>query len=246
MAKKVLRILNKLLNTVIAIVLILAVLYSVYSLWDNYQFYQGVQDLKVRLLDLKPKGNKPSFEELLKINPDVVAWLTLDGTKIDEPIVQGKDNLEYLNKDVYGKYSLAGTIYLDSRCNKNFQDPYSIIYGHHMEKHLMFGDLELYQTPDFADKHHTGTLRIPGKKYHLEIFATMLIRPTDSYIYEPSQYTTDKEEFLNHVKTKALWIQDDQIQKLKMQSNQYSVVAFSTCSTDQVDERTVVLALYQK
>ena len=159
MAERTLRILNKILDTIIAIVLILAVLYSVYSLWDNYQLYQGIQDLQVKL---KPKGKKPSFEELRKINPDVVAWITLDGTKIDEPVVQGKDNLEYLNKDVYGKYSLGGTVFLDSRCNKNFQDPYSILYGHYMEKHLMFGDLELYKKSSFAEKHHTGILMIPG------------------------------------------------------------------------------------
>lgn len=127
MAEKILRILNGILNTIIAIVLVLAVLYSVYSLWDNFQLYNGVQDLKVKLRQLKPKGKKPSFEELRKINPDVVAWITLDGTKIDEPVVQGKDNLEYLNKDVYGKYSLGGTIYLDTRCNKDFSGPYSIL-----------------------------------------------------------------------------------------------------------------------
>ena len=67
MAERTLRILNKILDTIIAIVLILAVLYSVYSLWDNYQLYQGIQDLQVKLKDLKPKGKKPSFEELRKI-----------------------------------------------------------------------------------------------------------------------------------------------------------------------------------
>ena len=46
MAERTLRILNKILDTIIAIVLILAVLYSVYSLWDNYQLYQGIQDLQ--------------------------------------------------------------------------------------------------------------------------------------------------------------------------------------------------------
>ena len=49
MAERTLRILNKILDTIIAIVLILAVLYSVYSLWDNYQLYQGIHDLQVKL-----------------------------------------------------------------------------------------------------------------------------------------------------------------------------------------------------
>lgn len=246
MAERTLRILNKILDSIIAIVLILAVLYSVYSLWDNYQFYQGIQDLQVKLKDLKPKGSKPSFEELRRINPDVVAWITLDGTKIDEPVVQGKDNLEYLNKDVYGKYSLGGTVFLDSRCNKNFQDPYSILYGHYMEKHLMFGDLKLYKKPAFTEKHHTGILMIPGKKYPLKIFATMVVKSTDSYIFDPSRYKKDKQQFLNYVKTKASWIQNDKIKILMSQGEDYSVLALGTCSTDHVDDRTIVLAMYQK
>lgn len=246
MAERTLRILNKILDTIIAIVLILAVLYSVYSLWDNYQLYQGIQDLQVKLKDLKPKGKKPSFEELRKINPDVVALITLDGTKIDEPVVQGKDNLEYLNKDVYGKYSLGGTVFLDSRCNKNFQDPYSILYGHYMEKHLMFGDLELYKKSSFAEKHHTGILMIPGKKYPLKIFAVLAVRSTDSYIFDPSQYKNNRQQFLNYVKMKANWMQNDKIEILNSQSGNYSVLALGTCSTDQVDDRTVVLAMYKK
>lgn len=43
----------------------------------------------------------------------MVAWLTIDDTKIDYPVMQGKDNTEYLNKDPYGDYALAGSIFLD-------------------------------------------------------------------------------------------------------------------------------------
>ena len=43
----------------------------------------------------KPAGKtdeSPSLQELQKINPDVCAWLTVDGTKIDYPVVQGETN----------------------------------------------------------------------------------------------------------------------------------------------------------
>ena len=106
MAEKMLQLLNRTLDAVILIVLLLAGLYSVYSIWDNSQIYQQSMDLQVKLRDLKPQEDKPSFVELLQINPDVVAWVTLEGTQIDHPIVQGEDNLEYLNKDVYGDYAL--------------------------------------------------------------------------------------------------------------------------------------------
>lgn len=115
-----------------------------------------------------------------------------------------------------------------------------------MEKHLMFGDLEYYQKPAFAEKHHTGTLMIPGKKYPLKIFAAMTLKSDDPYVYDPSKYKSDKTSFLDHIQTKAIWMRDDQIQQLRSQGSQYGVLTMSTCSASQADERTVVLAMYKK
>ncbi len=46
-------------------------------------------------MQYKPAGktDENSLQELQKINPDVCAWLTVDGTKIDYPVVQGETNL---------------------------------------------------------------------------------------------------------------------------------------------------------
>ena len=115
-----------------------------------------------------------------------------------------------------------------------------------MEKHLMFGDFELYKKSSFAEKHHTGILMIPGKKYPLKNFAVLAVRSTDSYIFDPSQYKNNRQQFLNYVKMKANWMQNDKIEILNSQSGNYSVLALGTCSTDQVDDRTVVLAMYKK
>ena len=62
------------------------------------------------------------------MNPDVCGWLTLDHTKIDYPVVQGTDNFEYLEKDVLGNPSVAGSIFLDAKSDRNFHDFYTVIY----------------------------------------------------------------------------------------------------------------------
>ncbi len=83
-----------------------------------------MDDIQSQLLKLKPdpeqKDGGTSFEELRKINPDVCGWITLDHTKIDYPILQGEDNLTYINTDVYGDFALSGSIFLDSGCDRNF------------------------------------------------------------------------------------------------------------------------------
>ena len=105
-----LKLLNKILNTAIVLVLLVTALYSFYCIWDNNSIYDAPAELQKELKSQRPDERSPSFEELLKVNPDVAAWVTMEGTQIDDPIVQGEDNQEYLNKNVYGEYALAGSL----------------------------------------------------------------------------------------------------------------------------------------
>lgn len=240
MAEKVLRFLNRTLDAVILIVLLLAGLYSAYSIWDNSQIYQQSMDLQVKLRDLKPKEDKPSFAELLQINPDVVAWVTLEGTQIDHPIVQGEDNLEYLNKDVYGDYALSGSIFLDSRCRCDLQEDYLLLYGHHMEKHQMFGDLESYLQQEFFEAHQTGTLLLPGETYDLKIFAVMTADASDAFLFDPVKAARNQTELLDKITKYALHQRKDRIAEIR--KNKSQILALSTCSGERLSDRTVVLA----
>ncbi len=83
------------------------------------------------------------FAELRKINPDIVGWLKVPGTKCDNPVVQTVDNNKYLNTTFEGETSKYGTLYADYR-NKfeglQLSDN-TVIYGHHMKDGLMFGQL---------------------------------------------------------------------------------------------------------
>ena len=178
---------NSLITAIVALFLILAAAYSGYALWDNAQVYGAVDDIQSQLLKLKPdpeqKDGGASFEELRKINPDVCGWITLDHTKIDYPILQGEDNLTYINTDVYGDFALSGSIFLDSGCDRNFQGKYSLLYGHHMAEHKMFGDLDLYRKKKFFNKNTTGTLILPDRSYKLEIFACMQVSASEDSIF---------------------------------------------------------------
>lgn len=245
MSQKVLRLLNRILNTAIVLSLIAAGLYSIYAIWDNNRIYEAPLELQTELKKLKPDEKKPSFQELLKLNPDVVGWVTLEGTQIDDPIVQGEDNREYLNKNVYGEYALAGSIFLDSRCDREFQDKYQLVYGHHMEKHRMFGDLDLYLKKKFFKKHTIGTLMVPGKTYPLQILASMKVDANDAYIFDPQTYPADPEAFLQMVLSKNKNVHKELVQKLEKEPDKYSVLALSTCSSEKEEERIVVLAVYE-
>ena len=140
-----LRAANGLLDGVTALLVLLAVVWSGYALWDNSRVYAAADNVQAGLLAFKPQpqeDNSLSFGQLRDINPDVCGWLTLDGTAIDYPVVQGESNFTYLNTDVYGSFALAGSIFLDVDCDADLSGRYSLIYGHHMENGRMFGDLD--------------------------------------------------------------------------------------------------------
>ena len=102
--------------------------------------------------------------ELLAINPDVRGWLTIDGTHVDYPIVQGEDDMEYVNKGVYGEFSLSGTVFLDSENTSDFSDCYNLLFGHHMANGAMFGDVVRFTDRTYFEKHQTGTTFLSGWK----------------------------------------------------------------------------------
>ena len=108
------------------------------------------------------------------------------------------------------------------------------------------GDMKAKEIRTLTYKVKLKDLKPKGKKYPLKIFAVLVVRSTDSYIFDPSKYKNNRQQFLNYVKMKANWMQNDKIEILNSQSGNYSVLALGTCSTDQVDDRTVVLAMYKK
>ena len=123
-----LRAANGLLDGVTALLVLLAVVWSGYALWDNSRVYAAADNVQAELLAFKPQpqeDNSLSFGQLRDINPDVCGWLTLDGTAIDYPVVQGESNFTYLNTDVYGSFALAGSIFLDVDCDADFSGRYS-------------------------------------------------------------------------------------------------------------------------
>ena len=100
--------------------------------------------------------------------------------------MQGKTNAEYLNKDPYGEFSLSGSIFLDNRNDKTFSDPYSLLYGHHMEYGAMFGALDEYKDKSYFEAHRTGLLTVTnGDEYNIRFFAACKAQATEKVIFDP-------------------------------------------------------------
>ena len=127
-----------------------------------------------------PVGPTIDFAGLEEINEDCVAWIYIEDTAINYPVVQGSDNSYYLKHLIDGKWNSAGCIFLDSRVDSDISDRHSIIYGHHMKDGTMFSGLTKYKKQDYYEAHPAGLLITPEQTYRIEFFAGYVVSVEDS------------------------------------------------------------------
>lgn len=194
---------------------------NAFSSWDLLQ-YKPSEDL----------SEDEGFQALLSINPDVVAWLTLYDTNIDYPVLHGADNMEYVNKDVYGNFSLSGAIYLASECAGDFSDPYSLIYGHNMDNGAMFGGIDEFADAAYFSAHRTGLIQTVGGSYDLRAFACVKTDAYESLVYSTSGKTY--ADLADYIRVNAITY--DQAGA----AANGSLVALSTCADIDTNGRLVL------
>lgn len=247
MSRWILNAANALVNLVVILCLSVAGIYAAYALWDNSRIYTSASNVQADMIKIKPaveEDGGASFEELLSVNPDVCAWVMVDNTKIDHPVLQGSTNLTYINRDVYGEFALVGSIFLDTRNARDFTDAYSLLYGHHMENSGMFGDLALFKDQTFFAENKTGMLILPDRSYQFEIFACLLTDAGEDAIFDPEQWQTDINGLLSFAENNSLHLRQETIDTLKQMENP-QILALSTCSTEFTDARTIILAVME-
>lgn len=229
---RIIRAIDMLVNGVVGLVCVVVLLVSGYSLWDNHRLHQQAQD--PTLLIYKP--------ELLRDGEDAAAmqtlegqaaWLSIDGTYIDYPVMQGKDNFEYLNKDPYGQFRLSGSIFLDYRNAPDLTDGFSMIYGHHMDHYSMFGSLDLFATEVYFDNHRKGWLATKDGMFPLDLFAVAWGEGDDWEIFNPEGKSA--EDVLPYIREHAV-ISREYIPGTR-------IVALSTCAGETDMSRLIVFGM---
>lgn len=180
------------------------------------------------------------WEYWLSVNEDVVGWVTVPGTAIDQPIVHADaaDPQYYLWHDVYREPNYLGCPYLDADCDPSFSGPNSVVFGHNMggPDQSMFGDFELFSDPATAEKHRTVLLQTPTSKMELEIRCVEVVAG-----WEATNCTSfdNPEEF-------RFWYEErlaDSDVVLGNEKTPESVITFCTCSYSYwSNERTIVIA----
>ncbi len=134
---------------------------------------------------LKVDG-KYDVAQLHEKNGDIVGWLTIEGTKVDYPVMQTKEKPEYyLRRNFKKEDTMAGTPFMDATSDMETPSANWMIYGHNMKNGTMFHDTLDYEDKDFYEKHKTFTFETLTEKGTYEVVAA----------YYTEIYTEDSKKF---------------------------------------------------
>lgn len=235
-ARRIVRSADRTVDNIVLILLILMLMFGIYSLVDSKLVYMSADASNYEIY--RPEGDdSKSFAELQKINPEVQAWLTVIDTEIDYPVCQGEDNEKYVNTSAEGDYSMVGSLFLDHRNRNDFTDFNSIIYGHHMEKHRLFGCFDEYRDKKFFEEHSKANLYYNGKKHGVELFAFIMADAYDDSLY--SIYGQDSGEakaaYLEQIRSSAMHLLPVEV------TADDRLIVLSTCTEDITNGRFILV-----
>ena len=140
------------------------------------------QDVRNHAYDVDDSGQEegdPSgldWDYLNGLNGDIKAWLTVENTNIDYPVMQSSDNDFYLWRGMDGVSNDVGTPFIDYRCADGADSENVVVYGHHMGiSHTVFDAISHSYTQDVFDGLGRVWWKTPGKLTEFKVAYAMRV-----------------------------------------------------------------------
>lgn len=191
--------------------------------------------------------NLAKVENLKKLQaeyPDIVAWLEIENSSINYPVLQGKDNDYYLYKNYKGVYSRNGSIFLDYRYDFSKENQNFFVYGHNNNDQMMFNELIKYSEEEYYKSHENISLITNQTVEQYEIvavFKSEIFNKDVNNVFKYYKYlefeTEEKfDEYINNCKEKSLYKIDKNVEYGD------KILTLSTCEYSKPNGRFVVVA----
>lgn len=162
---------------------------------------------------------------------EVIAWVEVPGTGIDEPIVQATPDSPnaYLHRDALDQ-GAYGTPYIDCECSLDSR--FVMVYGHHMSDGTAFADFAHFVDEGFAREHRRIIVyKRSGETLELEVCAVDIVNANRERLV-----INQEDDLEGIVRSSDLQLSDP--------SEAEQLFAFTTCSYQTWNSRTVVYAIH--
>lgn len=218
--------------TLVQLVLVIIMIYSGTKIYrwykDNDKNSGLIEELKENvIINDNSDGDTIDFNSLKEKNSDTVAWIKVEGTDIDYPVVQAENNDYYLNHSFDKSENGAGWVFADYKNKLDGLDKNIVIFGHNRRDGSMFSTLKNILKPEWYNNENNRYVTFITEQENIkyEVFSVYQTENEDYYI--KTNFT--ENEFSSFLKT----IQNRSIKKYNVDINENdSILTLSTCAND--------------
>ena len=239
------------LNLILYIILLSILIYSGIKIFKWYKDKTNnnkiVEQIKSTVIveenneDGNENGYTVDFNKLKEQNNETIAWLKINNTNVEYPVVKGTNNSFYLNHSFDKSKNSAGWIFADYKNKFDNTDKNIVIYGHNMRDGSMFGSmLNILDAKWYENEENTNiTLYTENEKCIYKVFSIYKIENEDYYIKTEFKNDNEFEEFVKNLKKRS--IKDFNVDI----SKDDNILTLSTCANNN-KYRIVLHAIKEK
>lgn len=230
------------LNIIIYMILIFVLIYSGIKIFKWYKDKTNnnkiAEQIKSTVIvedkneDKNEDENKEEytvdFNKLKEQNNETVAWIKVNNTNVEYPVVRATNNSFYLNHSFDKSKNSAGWIFADYKNKFDNTDKNIVIYGHNMRDDSMFGSLKNILNSDWYNNEENTNIALytENEKYIYKVFSIYKIESEDYYIKTEFSNDNEFEKFIKTLKKRSIKNFNIDISK------EDSILTLSTCANN--------------
>ena len=161
-------------------------------------------------------------------NPDTIAWLKVNGTDIEYPVVKTTNNDYYMTHSFDKSYNSSGWAFMDYKNKCDGTDKNMVIYGHNRRDGSIFGTLQNILTEEWQN--NSENFKIPfiteNEKAEYQVFSVYKIEKEDYYITTNFGNNTEFKKFIDEIKSRS-----EKDFGIEVTEND-NILTLSTCAND--------------
>ncbi len=235
------------IRRILLVICVCVFCYSAYQLISIYLNYKDIEDQTTELIDTYVQESDDEddlaamalsrtidFDALLERNEDVIGWIYIPDSNIDEPILKGENNDTYIHTSIDYEPLTAGHIFVEETNSDDYSDDMTIIYGHNMRNGSRFHDIRYYEDEEYYYEHQMVYIyTLDGNINIYEIFSAKVVDPDDEC------YTTVINDYVAYVE--AAQSNAQMISEIDT-SEKKPLIMLSTCWSQTNTKRNIVFA----
>ena len=222
------------LNLILYIILLSILIYSGIKIFKWYKDKTNnnkiAEQIKSTVIVEEENGDEYTvdFNKLKEQNNETIAWLKVNNTNVEYPVVKGTNNSFYLNHSFDKSNNSAGWIFADYRNKFDNTDKNIVIYGHNMRDGSMFGSmLNILNAKWYENEENTNiTLYTENEKCMYKVFSVYKIENEDYYIKTEFKNDNEFEDFIKTLKKRS--VKDFNVDV----SKDDNILTLSTCANN--------------